>query len=107
MKHAATPAARPASNSGGSSRLAGQLPYGLVLGGIVAGLLIIRGGAHAVRGGTLVLAGALLAGSLIRLALPEGRAGLLKSRRRLVDCAVLAVLGAGLLIAGLIVRIPV
>jgi hypothetical protein len=54
----------------------------------------------------LVVAGALLAGSVLRLVLPEGRAGMLGSRRKLADVAVLALLGVGLLIAGLIVRVP-
>jgi hypothetical protein len=82
-----------------------QLPYGLVLAGIVAGLVLMRGGGRAVNGGTLVLAGAVLAGALTRLILPDSRAGLLGSRRRLFDVALLATLGAGLLTAGLIVQV--
>ena len=66
----------------------------------------MRGGGQAVRGGTLVIAGALLAGSLIRLILPEGSAGLLGTRRRFADVAALAALGVGLLIAGLAARVP-
>ncbi len=89
----------------GARRLA-QLPYAVVLTGILAGLGVMRGGAQDVRGGTLVMAGALLAGSLARLLLPEGRIGLLGSRRRLLDVAALTALGAGLLIAGLIVKVP-
>jgi hypothetical protein len=85
-----------------SSRIA-LIAYGLVLAGIVAGLAVMRAGGQAVNGGTLVIAGALLAGSLTRLALPDGRAGLLGSRRRLVDVAAMAALGVGLLIAGFIV----
>jgi hypothetical protein len=108
MKHAAKAPAKTVAAPASPPRrgLTAQLPYGVVLAGVAVGLLIIRSGGQAVRGGTLVIAGALLAGSVIRVALPEGRAGLLGSRRRLVDGAVLAVLGAGLLIAGLIVRIP-
>jgi hypothetical protein len=82
-----------------------QLPYLLVLAGVVAGLATIRSGHQAVRGGTLVIAGALLAGSLMRLILPASRAGMLGSRRRLADVAALALLGTGLLIAGLVARI--
>jgi Protein of unknown function (DUF3017) len=88
------------------TRLLNQLPYLVVLAGIVLGLVLMRGGGQAVRGGTLVIAGALLAGSLIRMVLPERRAGLLGSRRRLADVAVLTALGVGLLIAGLIVQVP-
>jgi hypothetical protein len=77
-----------------------------VLAGVVAGLAAIRSGDLAVRGGTLVMAGALLAGALARLVLPEGKVGMLSSRPRLVDAGVLAVLGVGLLIAGLIAKVP-
>jgi hypothetical protein len=99
-------AAREGAGSGGGRRLLTQLPYWLVMAGIAAGLLTVRGGGQAVRGGTLVIAGALLAGSVARLVLPEGKAGMLGSRRRIVDVGVLGVLGVGLLIAGLIVVVP-
>jgi hypothetical protein len=78
-----------------------QIPYCVVLAGLVAGLVTVRGGGQAVKSGTLVIAGALLAGALIRLVLPDGRAGMLASRRRLADVAVLAALGVGLLVAGM------
>jgi hypothetical protein len=52
------------------------------------------------------MAGALLAGALARLVLPEGKVGMLSSRRRIVDAGVLAMLGVGLLIAGLIAKVP-
>jgi hypothetical protein len=108
VKHSAKAAAREARElrSGEKRRLSAQLPYWIVLAGVAAGLVTLRAGGQAIRGGTLVIAGALLAGALIRLVLPDGRAGMLGSRRRLVDVAVLAVLGAGLLIAGLIVGVP-
>jgi hypothetical protein len=76
------------------------------MAGVVAGLATVRSGGQAVRGGTLVIAGALLAGSLARLVLPESKAGMLGSRRRLVDVAVLGILGVGLLVAGLIAKVP-
>ena len=117
MKHSARGAARQAkadqamarksvAASPARHRLADQLPYWIVAAGVVAGLAAVRSGGHAVRGGTLVIAGALLAGSLTRLVLPEGRAGMLGSRRRLADVAALAVLGVGLLVAALIARVP-
>jgi Protein of unknown function (DUF3017) len=102
-KAARRPQAEEADPGGG---LLTQLPYLLVLAGVVAGLATIRSGPHAVRGGTLVIAGALLAGSLMRLVLPAGRAGMLGSRRRLADVAALALLGTGLLIAGLVAKVP-
>jgi hypothetical protein len=89
------------------SRLTANLPYWIVLAGVAAGLITIRGGNQAVRGGTLVVAGALLAGALARLVLPNRSVGLLASRRRLVDVAALALLGIGLLVAGLIAKVPV
>src|SRR5215475_3140762 len=100
------PPAESGESSPRSARLMAQLPYGIVVAGIVAGLATIRSGGLAVRGGTLVMAGALLAGALARLVLPEGKVGMLSSRRRLVDAGVLATLGAGLLIAGLIAKVP-
>ena len=117
MKHSAKALAREAREAktqqastgaavGNGRRIAAQAPYWLILAGVIAGLATIRSGGQAVRGGTLVIAGALLAGSLARLLLPAGKAGMLGSRRRLVDVAVLGALGVGLLVAGLIVVIP-
>ena len=94
------------AGSGGRRRLLTWLPYWLVLAGMAAGLATVRGGGQAVRGGTLVIAGALLAGSLARLVLPEGKAGMLGSRRRIVDVGILGILGIGLLVAGLILVVP-
>ena len=83
-----------------------QLPYALMLTGTVIGLALMVGSSRAVRTGTLVIAGAALAGSLARLVLPDERAGLLRSRRRLVDVGLLAVLGVALLVAVLILQAP-
>jgi hypothetical protein len=100
--HAREEAASPVGRGAGGIRRHVQVYYWAVLAVIAAGLLLLRGSnGQALRGGTFVIAGALLAGSVIRLALPEGRAGMLGSRRRLADTAVLTVLGIGLLIAGL------
>ena len=98
-------AERPAGPASTGRRWLGQLPYSIVMAGLVAGLATARGGGQAVKGGTLVIAGALLAGSLIRLVLPDGRVGMLASRRRLADVAVLAALGVGLLVAGLFAKV--
>jgi hypothetical protein len=115
VKHSAKALARQAKTQqqvdgaagpGNGRRFLAQLPYVLVMAGILAGLATVRGGGQAVRGGTLVIAGALLAGSLARLVLPEGKAGMLGSRRRIVDVGILGVLGVGLLVAGLIVVVP-
>jgi hypothetical protein len=94
-------AVRGAGTPTSGGRWLTQIPYCVVLAGLVAGLVTVRGGGQAVKSGTLVIAGALLAGALIRLVLPDGRAGMLASRRRLADVAVLAALGVGLLVAGM------
>jgi Protein of unknown function (DUF3017) len=101
-------AARSRSQPGGAApgSWLDQLPYGLVIAGIVAGLLWMRSTAPHARSGTLVVAGVFLGAAVMRLVLPERRAGLLGSRRRLVDVAALAALGTALLVAGLILRTP-
>ncbi|MGO8957069.1 MAG: DUF3017 domain-containing protein [Streptosporangiaceae bacterium] len=105
MKHSAKAAARQAREAAGRG-LVNQLPYWIVLAGIGLGLATMRGTVQSVKGGTLVIAGALLAGAVARAVLPEGRAGLLGSRRRPVDVAALTALGVGLLIAGLVLKVP-
>jgi Protein of unknown function (DUF3017) len=94
-------AARRAGPQSSGRRWLTRLPYCIVVAGMAVGLATARGGGQAVKSGTLVIAGALLAGSLIRLVLPDDRAGMLASRRRLADVAALAALGVGLLVAGL------
>jgi hypothetical protein len=89
----------------GSSRL-DQVPYWLALCGIALGLVWIRGGERDVRSGTLVIGGVLLAAAVARLGLPDRRAGMLGSRRRILDVAAFAVLGVGLLVAGLVFPVP-
>ncbi len=109
MKHSARvpdPPGEPGDGGRARHRLTAHLPYWIVLAGVAAGLITVRGGNQAVRGGTLVVAGALLAGALARLVLPEKRVGMLASRRRLLDVAALALLGSGLLVAGLIAKVP-
>jgi hypothetical protein len=85
---------------------AAQLPYLIVLCGVIAGLVLIWQGAHYVRPGTLAVAGALFVAAAARLILPEQRAGLLASRRRSIDVTALAILAVGLLVAGLVLPIP-
>jgi Protein of unknown function (DUF3017) len=79
-----------------------QLPYGIAIGCLALALVWMRQNGQNVRGGTLAVAGVLFATALTRLALPERRVGMLASRRRLTDVAVLAALGTGLLVAGLL-----
>jgi hypothetical protein len=92
----------PAAAEGRST----QWPYAAVLVGVAIALVIIGLGVYFVRSGTLVLAGVLLVAAMARLVLPERLAGLLSSRRRLLDVAIFGVLGIGLLVAGLVVPVP-
>ena len=92
-------ARRPAASGRGWWQ---HIPYALVLCGLALALAWIRENGQNVKGGTLAVAGILFAAALARLALPERRAGMLVSRRRLADVAVLAALGTGLLVAGLV-----
>lgn len=95
--------ARRAGNPGG---LVAQLPYLIVLCGVIAGLALIWQGAHYVRPGTLTVASAVFVAAAARLVLPPQRAGLLASRRRSIDVTALAILAVGLLVAGLVLPIP-
>lgn len=95
--------ARRAGNPRGA---VAQLPYLIVLCGVIAGLALIWQGAHYVRPGTLTVAGAVFVAAAARLVLPEGQAGLLASRRRSIDVTALAILAVGLLVAGLVLPIP-
>jgi hypothetical protein len=79
-----------------------NLPYALAICCLALALVWIRQNGQNVRGGTLAVAGVLFAAALTRLALPERQVGMLASRRRLTDVAVLAALGTGLLVAGLL-----
>ena len=107
---------RPVSPRGGHTGAAarrgqagtgGWLVYLVILAGVAAVLgWLWTGGAHAAKGGTLALAGAMFAAALARLALPESRAGLLASRKRLTDVVTLAALATGLLAAGLLLPVP-
>jgi DUF3017 family protein len=91
----------------GRAGAAGWLAYLAVLGGVAAVCAWLwAGGGHAAKGGTLALAGVMFAAALARLALPESRAGLLASRKRLTDVVTLAALATGLLAAGLLLRVP-
>ena len=105
----------PGAAVGRGSRAAGrakpsraaQLPYLFVLAITIGALAWIwQGGIQHAKEGTLALAGAMFIGALARLVLPKPRAGMLASRRRLVDVVCLAALAVGLLVAGLVLPIP-
>jgi hypothetical protein len=85
----------------------GWLAYLVVLGIVAAGLAWLwAGGAHAAKGGTLALAGAMFVAALARLVLPERWAGLLASRKRITDVVTMATLGTGLLAVVLLSPVP-
>lgn len=97
---------RSMENPAGEAGRRQQLAYWLIVAGTCAALVIIRLGTHLLKSGTLVLAGVLLIAAIARLVLPDRLAGMLSSRRRLLDAATFAVFGIGLLIAGLGVQAP-
>jgi hypothetical protein len=84
-----------------------SLPYAIALAGLVGGLawIWLAPTSH-IQAGTVVLAGALIVAAVERLVLPERRAGLLVSRRRLTDVVILAGLGAGILAVALVLPSP-
>lgn len=85
----------------------GWVAYLVVLGLVAADLIWLwAGGAHAAKGGTLALAGAMFVAAFARLALPESRVGLLASRKRVTDVVTMAALGTGLLVVVLLSPVP-
>jgi len=101
--HAAPPTPAAARRSAEDASIVGVIPLLAVLVVTVAGVYIAwrQGSAGGGEGG--VIAGiALLAGAVARLLLPARLAGLLATRKRATDVLILAVLGAGLLVAGLV-----
>ena len=97
-------AGRPqGSRARGDRRIVGVIPYLAVLVVVAAGLYIAwRLGSAGGGRGAVIAGAALLAGAVIRMALPGRLAGLLASRHRVTDVLTLAVFGAGLLVAGLV-----
>lgn len=84
--------------------LVGVLPYLLVLGGVVAGLLVAWHGSRYAGKGTALVGCALLAAALARLVLPPRYAGMLASRHKVLDVLAFALLGGGVL--GLALSLP-
>jgi hypothetical protein len=98
-KHASAGSHR-ARDDGGT---VGVIPYLVVLVCTAAGLYIAwRQGSAGGGRGALVAGIALLVAALVRLALPARLVGLLGTRKRVTDVLTLAVLGAGLIVAGLV-----
>jgi hypothetical protein len=92
-----------ARDDGGDGGVVGVIPYLVVLVCLVAGWYIAWSQGSAGGGRGAVVGGiALLVAALVRLALPAKLVGLLGTRKRVTDVLTLAVLGAGLIIAGLV-----
>jgi hypothetical protein len=83
-----------------------HLPYGIVFAGAAGGLVWTGQGPRHVVTGMLTVASAVLVAAVLRLVLPERRAGLLLSRRRLLDVVVLAILGASIMAVVLVLPSP-
>ncbi len=81
-----------------------EWPITLVLLCVAAGFAVVL--SHHFRRGSVVIAGALLLGSLLRLVLPARVAGLLAVRSRAFDVAVLAILGMGMFLTAVVVPPP-
>jgi DUF3017 family protein len=111
---ASPPPASPAPASGAPAsgaeaerareeRSIARVPYLAVLVCAVVGVCIAwREGSAGGGDGAVVLGAALLAAAVARLLLPARLAGLLATRKRATDVLTLTLLGAGLLIAGLV-----
>jgi hypothetical protein len=84
-----------------------SLPYALVFAGTAGGLAWTWLGPRHVETGMLAVASAVLAAAVLRLILPERRAGLLLARRRVIDVLALTSLGAGIMAVVLVLPPPV
>jgi len=82
----------------------GGMVYLVVLAATVAGIGVAAAGRW--RLGIAWVGGSLLAAAVARLVLPESQSGMLHVRRRLVDVALLIILGGGLLVSVAAVPTP-
>jgi hypothetical protein len=83
--------------------IVGVIPLLAVLVVTIAGVYIAwREGSAGGGEGGVVAGAALLGGALARLLIPARLAGLLATRKRATDVATLAIFGAALLVAGLV-----
>lgn len=71
-----------------------QWPLTLVLIGVSVAMVMI--GLDYFRRGCVILSASVLLAAFLRLMLPEADAGMLAVRSRMIDVAILAVLGLGL-----------
>ena len=97
---------RPRAGARPGQPLTAQLPYAIVLAGVLGGVAWILLGSQSARAGTLTVAAALFVAVAVRIVLPAQRAGMLASRRRFIDVTALSMLAVGLLVAGLVLPTP-
>ena len=83
-------------------RTLGGVVYLAVLATTLLGVAVVVAGR--VQVGLSTTGAALLAGALARLVLPREQAGMLGVRRKLIDVATMALLGAGLLVLAALIR---
>jgi len=98
------PAADRAADPGPAKPLkaaVGVWPFATVFACALGGIGMVALGA--LQHGLIVLAGAMLLGSVLRFALPVARVGLLAVRRRGVDVITMALLGIILLVLASVV----
>ena len=81
-----------------------ELPFLLVLAGLVLGFGMVRVAAEHWLRGVLIIGADLVGAGLLRLMLPERRAGILVVRRRMFDVA--CYLSLGVLVVTFAVLLP-
>jgi hypothetical protein len=98
-----TPSGADAEHAREDGSIVGVVPYLAVLVCAAAGVYIAwREGSSGGGDGGVVVGATLLGAAVARLLLPARLAGLLATRKRATDVLTLTVLGAGLLVAGLV-----
>ena len=83
-------------------RTVGGAVFLLVLAATLGGVVVVV--VSDWQAGLALIGGALLGGALARLLLPNGQAGMLGVRRKLVDVCTMVVLGGGLLVLATLIR---
>jgi hypothetical protein len=86
------------------SRWLAQLPYVLVVCGVVAGLFLVA--LNYYRRGSALLAAAALGGALVRLVLPDRMVGLLATRKKSTDVLIMVAFAIGIAAVAWVVRTP-
>lgn len=86
------------------SRWLAQLPYVLVVCGVVAGLFLVA--LNYYRRGSALLAAAALGGALARLILPDRMVGLLATRKKSTDVLIMVAFAIGIAAVAWVVRTP-